>query len=586
MDAALTQFCQEQLLNEFGIETGTEDLRYILSIEKDEELEEYLQDLLCGDAEKKRRFIRAVLARRRPSRPDPSGVATVATVYRKSDEVQEQPPGREQQKKGKKKGRNKVELHSLVPEEVTPESQVKTPADLAKLQQQQQEEAAATAGKKKSAKFVSLYTKAGEDRLTVRLPGRHPCDCLAQKHGLVNNCLSCGRIVCEQEASGPCLFCGNLVCTKEEQEVLSRKSNKSDKLLKKLMTDHGRELLPGEEARCREGLEQAQQHRDKLLEYDKNSVRRTQVIDDESDYFATDSNQWLSAEEREKLRRREEELREARHASRTQLKVTFDFAGRRITEDDSPVNVYDREDAVVQEVSHGRAGRPKGQVGAPRDDPPLGELVNPNICQPAPVWVQEDERGGRDGGKARRKDPVAAGGGRAPGTQADPERSRIRIQDRELMEMSDSGMCLSMHQPWASLLVKGIKKSEGRTWYTSHRGRLWIAAGSKQPTSQEVAEVEETHRTLKHGERVEFPADYPTACLLGCVDVIDCLPQEQYREQFPEGESGSPFVFVCERPQELLVKVPIKGRHKIWKLETHVHQGAQKGLMRQMQRDY
>lgn len=32
-----------------------------------------------------------------------------------------------------------------------------------------------------------------------------------------------------------------------------------------------------------------------------------------------------------------------------------------------------------------------------------------------------------------------------------------RIQDRELQEMSDEGMCMSMHQPWASLLVAGIK---------------------------------------------------------------------------------------------------------------------------------
>lgn len=30
---------------------------------------------------------------------------------------------------------------------------------------------------------------------------------------------------------------------------------------------------------------------------------------------------------------------------------------------------------------------------------------------------------------------------------------------------------LSMHQPWASLLVHGIKRIEGRTWTTKHRGR-------------------------------------------------------------------------------------------------------------------
>lgn len=38
------------------------------------------------------------------------------------------------------------------------------------------------------------------------------------------------------------------------------------------------------------------------------------------------------------------------------------------------------------------------------------------------------------------------------------ERNRLRLQDKELQEISDGGWCLSMHQPWASLLVKGIKR--------------------------------------------------------------------------------------------------------------------------------
>lgn len=32
-----------------------------------------------------------------------------------------------------------------------------------------------------------------------------------------------------------------------------------------------------------------------------------------------------------------------------------------------------------------------------------------------------------------------------------------RVQDKEFLEMTDSGRCLSMHQPWASLLISGIK---------------------------------------------------------------------------------------------------------------------------------
>lgn len=130
---------------------------------------------------------------------------------------------------------------------------------------QAQEKSCSSSTKKKS-KFVNLYNKDGQDKQVILLPGRHPCECLAQKHKLINNCINCGRIACEQEGSGPCLFCGSLVrnnfeswiilflncwqfssilsslisfliqvCTREEQEILQRDSNKSQKLRKKLM---------------------------------------------------------------------------------------------------------------------------------------------------------------------------------------------------------------------------------------------------------------------------------------------------------------------------------------------------------------
>ena len=70
------------------------------------------------------------------------------------------------------------------------------------------------------------------------------------------------------------------------------------------------------------------------------SVRRTQVLDDESDYFATESNQWLSPGERDKLRRKEEELREMRHASRKDRKITLDFAGRQVVDEGNNLNEY------------------------------------------------------------------------------------------------------------------------------------------------------------------------------------------------------------------------------------------------------
>lgn len=57
---------------------------------------------------------------------------------------------------------------------------------------------------------MPLYSADGKLKTdTVMLPGRHACQCLAQKHKLINNCMYCGRIVCEQEGSGisPVDFC-------------------------------------------------------------------------------------------------------------------------------------------------------------------------------------------------------------------------------------------------------------------------------------------------------------------------------------------------------------------------------------------
>ncbi|KAK2869512.1 hypothetical protein Q7C36_001383 [Tachysurus vachellii] len=561
MSESLHRWCVEQLNSQFGLEASDDIVQYILSISNVDEIVEYVGDLLQGTEGKKKDFLDELLVRWRRCQKQQDREPEL--IHMKTEGPD---PSKDTQKK-KRKGRNKQEVVLSSQAEPEPEI-VRTPIDLMKAH----ENSSSSSSSKKKNKFVNLYAKEGQDKLTVLLPGRHSCDCLAQKHKLINNCLTCGRIVCEQEGSGPCFFCGSLVCTNEEQEILYRDSNKSQKLRKKLMGDHivsegDKDYLPHQEARMKTGLEKAIQHKDKLLEFDKNSIRRTQVLDDESDYFATDSNQWLSPVERETLRKREEELQELRHASRKDRNITLDFAGRRVLEEGENLNqYYNKYDETVKAINTGTLIQtPKSSAPAGRQY--LRELVNPNIQQAAPQWV--DVPGGDTSHKAK-----------SAHTEQNAERTRIRIQDRELQEMADGGWCLSMHQPWASLLICGIKRVEGRTWYTSHRGRLWIAAAAKRPTPQEIAEVEATYRQICKRD-LNFPKDYPTGCLLGCVNMTDCLSQEQFREQYPHNsdESASPFVFICTNPLELLVKFPMKGKHKIWKLESQIHQSAKRGLM-------
>lgn len=150
----------------------------------------------------------------------------------------------------------------------------------------------------------------------------------------------------------------------------------------------------------------------------------------------------------------------------------------------------------------------------------------------------------------------------------------IRLQDQQLQELRDDGMCLSMHQPYASLLIAGIKKHEGRSWYSPYRGRLWIHAASKQPNELEIKEIETFYKCFYANSKIEFPSSYPTSCLLGYVNFVDCLNSKTYKTNYPMGESDSEFVFIVENPKELVVKIPISGQHKIFKLDKKVHATA------------
>ncbi|CAG5030015.1 unnamed protein product [Parnassius apollo] len=121
---------------------------------------------------------------------------------------------------------------------------------------------------------------------------------------------------------------------------------------------------------------------------------------------------------------------------------------------------------------------------------------------------------------------------------------------------------------------------EGRTWYTNHRGRLWIASTAKPPDHNVVRALENQYRVLYPDKQFKFPSFYPTGCLLGCVNVDDCLPQEEYQKLYPDGESDSPYVFICSNPVSLRLRFPIKGQHKIYTLDKTIHQAALKCLQK------
>ena len=98
-------------------------------------------------------------------------------------------------------------------------------------------------------------------------------------------------------------------------------------------------------------------------------------------------------------------------------------------------------------------------------------------------------------------------------------------------------MCLSMHQPWASLMVHGFKRFEGREWPTKYRGPLWVQATSQKPDPQVIEQLEAAyteHYALVGEDLPPFPQRYLTGVVVGRVDLVDVLSLDEYNDTIPD----------------------------------------------------
>ena len=201
---------------------------------------------------------------------------------------------------------------------------------------------------------------------------------------------------------------------------------------------------------------------DRLLDFDRNATRRTEVVDDESDYYKGVD---------------EAKVREQRHGSRLNKKFTLNLESGK-TETAKIVFpsasssgfgtgvlilcLETLEERTVSEFIEDEAKKlPKKEIEE-RENRKENLFFNEDLKSNRFIMNLNAERE-----KAKKNSS----------TKKQTSFSKNRVQDDRLKEMFDEGTCLTMHQPWASLLIKGIKVHEGRVWNSSHRGRLWIHSG-------------------------------------------------------------------------------------------------------------
>jgi len=84
---------------------------------------------------------------------------------------------------------------------------------------------------------------------------------------------------------------------------------------------------------------------------------------------------------------------------------------------------------------------------------------------------------------------------------------------------------ITIKQPWASLIVEGLKDIENRTWATKYRGPVLIHASAKYACSfpHEALSNEQFDALSREKQNELLLRDYPVSAIIGQVDIVDCV---------------------------------------------------------------
>ena len=121
----------------------------------------------------------------------------------------------------------------------------------------------------------------------------------------------------------------------------------------------------------------------------------------------------------------------------------------------------------------------------------------------------------------------------------------------EVMEgvPGDGMKVIVIRQPWAWLIVNGIKDIENRSWRTRYRGPLLIQASARKPSKREM----EGFRVFVRKRGVKLPDKFEFGGIVGGVQLDDCV--DKSRSKWFEGSVG----WVVSKPKKLPF-TPLKGR--------------------------
>lgn len=131
---------------------------------------------------------------------------------------------------------------------------------------------------------------------------------------------------------------------------------------------------------------------------------------------------------------------------------------------------------------------------------------------------------------------------------------------------------LSIRQPWATLILMGLKKIETRTTRTWRRGRVALhAAATMGPSEREAA--------IREGLD---PDDLPRGVIVGTVEIVDAVPVEELRVSEAERRRGDHrpgrWGWVLADVRALPTPITAKGALSFWQVPAAAERAVEEQL--------
>ena len=118
--------------------------------------------------------------------------------------------------------------------------------------------------------------------------------------------------------------------------------------------------------------------------------------------------------------------------------------------------------------------------------------------------------------------------------------------------------CLTIRQPWAHLVVSGIKTIENRSWVTSYRGLILIHAAVR------ADQYDENNMGLTESQIDDMLGHLRGdnyGAIIGAVTLKDIVPVSKVRGS---RWAGGPWCWILEDAIKLATPLPCKGQLGLW----------------------